>query len=87
MSDEDYAEVKKWIRLANILPRGSCKFLPEFRKFHDTYGYWCFNIGIDIIYNLRNEVVKELETNPITEDEIKIVSDAVIRKAMRWGIE
>ena len=87
LSAEDRIKIKKFIRIVNLLPESCSKYLPDFKSFHEKYGYWVFN-HLDEISTLRYEVCKEIIcADPISEEDIKIVADVMIRKAQRWGIE
>ena len=87
LTTEDRIKIKKFIRIVNLLPDGGQKYLPEFKSFHEKYGYWVFN-HLDELSTLRYEVCKEIIcVDPISEEDIKIVADVWIRKAQRWGIE
>jgi hypothetical protein len=85
VSAEDYDEIKKWIRLAVILPKTGNRYLSDFKKFTERY-YYFLTHETGILDELREEVLRELEIEPISEDEMKLTADVVIKHAMRAGI-
>ena len=83
LTKRDYAEIKKWIRLANIFPDKVHRYLPKFEAFHDRY--W-INIKIMEHKELRSlitDVYIELQIEPINDKDFEFVGKGVIETIMK----
>jgi hypothetical protein len=87
LTAKDYAEIKKWIRLANTFPDKVHRYLPKFEAFHDRY--W-INIKIMEHKEIRRlifDVYTELEVEPVNDKDFEFVGKGVIETVIRRSKE
>jgi hypothetical protein len=87
LTAKDYAEIKKWIRLANTFPDKVHRYLPKFEAFHDRY--W-INIKIMEHKEIRKlifDVYTELEVEPVNDKDFEFVGKGVIETVIRRSKE
>lgn len=87
LTQADYAEIKKWMRIAELFPDGVQHYIPKYRKFYDRYHIAIFSMDFDIIHRLHLEVIKELEVEPINDKDFEFVGKGVIETISRMNNE
>ena len=79
----DFAEIKKWLRIAILFPEGVHRYLPKYKKFCERYHYMVYTLDFNALMKLEQEVLAELDVEPVNDKDFEFVAKGVIETISR----
>jgi hypothetical protein len=89
LTTDDYAEIKKWMRIAQLFPNDVHKYSPKYKKFYNRYKYIIQSMDTHILLKLIQEVLIELNVEPVNDKDFEYIAKGVIEtiSKMKSGTE
>jgi hypothetical protein len=80
LTPADYAEIKKWMRLAILFDGTKVHYyIPKYRIFFNNFSCIIDTMDFDFLMKLRTEVLEELMVEPLNDKDLEFVAKGVIQ--------